>query len=123
MQPFGKSGGLMDKIKEFKAKNPILIIEDDPAQIISFNSLFEKTDLDLAICQTGQEALSAFDQHQFDIAILDLGLPDIDGMELFEQLKQRNNHIESAVIEEREKELLIINKEHKQEIIQRKKAE
>ena len=54
----------------------------------------------------GHEALSLFYSHQPDIVILDLGLPDIDGLEVIQEIKKISSKpiiVVSARLEEQEK--------------------
>lgn len=69
-------------------KPKILLIEDD--RIISkFIILALKThDYDIVSCETGLEGVSLFLSHHPDVVLLDLGLPDLDGMDILKQLRQ-----------------------------------
>ncbi len=87
--------------------NPrILIIEDDTS-ILKFLSISLKTNgyrYDTA--STGIEGLSLFLANNPDVILLDLGLPDIDGLTVLEQVRQSSDIpiiIVSARGQEREK--------------------
>ena len=68
-------------------KEKILIIEDDPliSDILEVN-LRDNYNPNLA--KNGKEALLSFSQDMPDLVLLDLGLPDIDGMELIKSFKE-----------------------------------
>lgn len=47
-------------------------------------------DLDIvAVCANGKEALDAIEQHQPDIAFLDIKMPELDGMALAAKLQKK----------------------------------
>lgn len=87
-------------------KAVILIIEDDKV-IRKFISTSLKTQGYKTIeTDKGQDGLSLFMSHNPDIIILDLGLPDIDGLEIIKQIRTWSNKpivVVSARGQEREK--------------------
>jgi two-component system nitrogen regulation response regulator NtrX len=68
-------------------KPDILIIDDDKAIIDSLSSLFKDNACNPVGAQTGHAAFELATSSLFDLIILDLGLPDIEGMELLKMLK------------------------------------
>jgi CheY-like chemotaxis protein len=83
-------------IREFvdrPVKN-LLVIEDDETQRHSIVELIGNSDVNTTAVSTGAEAMEALQSGQFDCVVLDLGLPDITGLELIEQIKQsHSSHI------------------------------
>jgi len=65
----------------------ILVVEDerDIVDLISYN--LEKEGFDVSTCQNGEEALQLIKKDKFDLILLDLMLPGIQGMELCRILK------------------------------------
>ena len=64
----------------------ILIIEDDK-YILNFISLSLKTSgYNFQCASTGLEGLSLFYSNKPDIVLLDLGLPDSDGIEIIKSI-------------------------------------
>jgi hypothetical protein len=77
-------------IKQFierKVKN-LLVVEDNEVQRESIVELIGNTDVQTTAVSTGEAALTALRNEQFDCVVLDLGLPDMTGFELIEQIKQ-----------------------------------
>lgn len=69
----------------------ILIVEDDK-YIVSFITIYLKDEgYKTIIAGTGKEAVSLFYANNPDIILLDLGLPDMDGMEVIRQVRERGN--------------------------------
>ena len=69
-------------------KGKILIIEDDRAICNFMRRVLEANGYEPLIVGTGREAISLLASHCPDVVILDLGLPDMDGMEVLRDLRQ-----------------------------------
>ncbi|MCC5646928.1 HAMP domain-containing protein [Nostoc sp. CHAB 5824] len=77
------------KIKGFverQVKN-LLVVEDDDTQRLSIVELIGNSDVCTTAVGTGTAALEAVRSQHFDCLVLDLGLPDMTGFELIEQIK------------------------------------
>src|SRR5437867_9646927 len=78
-----------DRLKDFigrPVKN-LLVVEDDEIQTMSIRDLIGNGDVRTTVVATGKEALEAIESEQYDCMVLDLGLPDMAGTELLEQIK------------------------------------
>ena len=71
------------------ASSMLLVIEDNPAQLETLTDLLEAEGLHPIGCLSGADALAACVQHSVHVAILDLRLPDMDGLTVLQQLKER----------------------------------
>jgi two-component sensor histidine kinase len=69
--------------------SPILVIEDNPAQLKTMSDILEMEGLHPLGCRSGREALACCQQYDVHVAILDLRLPDLDGLEVLSRLKQQ----------------------------------
>ncbi len=69
----------------------ILLIEDeiDGQEVVA--TILEMNGLDVDVVGDGNSALSQLDDKAYDVAIVDIALPDIDGWNLIEQIKQRDD--------------------------------
>lgn len=65
----------------------ILLVEDDPGQRDTLTTVLAARGHRVATAATGAEALSLADSLRPDVILLDLGLPDIDGVELCRRLR------------------------------------
>lgn len=65
----------------------ILIVDDNEVDIMAVERVLTCPDCTYVSCQTGKEALKAFSSTDFDCVIMDYGLPDIPGDELFDQIQ------------------------------------
>lgn len=73
------------------AKPSILVVEDEPAIADAIRYVLASHGFDTVWCQTGGEALTAFATRTPDLLVLDVGLPDTDGFELFRQLRSQRD--------------------------------
>lgn len=67
----------------------ILIIEDDIELASGLANALAQSHFVADHVNCGEAALSACKSNSYDLVILDLGLPDLDGMDLLRQLRQR----------------------------------
>jgi two-component system nitrogen regulation response regulator NtrX len=65
----------------------VLIIDDDPAVIDSLSALYRDHGFSPCGARNANQALEQVGKNSFDLIILDLGLPDMDGLDLFKKLK------------------------------------
>ena len=68
-------------------RGKVLIVEDDRAICSFMRRVLEANGYESIIVGTGREALSMLTSHCPDVVILDLGLPDMDGMDVLMQLR------------------------------------
>lgn len=68
--------------------NPtILIVEDEPNICNLIAAALTSNHYKVITCKTGKEAISLIPSHCPEIVLLDLGLPDIDGLEVIKQVR------------------------------------
>ena len=68
----------------------ILIIDDDSGMCESLNQLLSGHDYEVITVNSGKEALNYLSKDSLDLALVDIVLPDIDGLWLIELLKTLN---------------------------------
>lgn len=66
----------------------ILIVDDEPPIIRVLKPSLVACGYEVLIAETGAAALSQIAQSQPDVIILDLGLPDMDGKRVIEQMRE-----------------------------------
>jgi len=66
----------------------LLVVEDNETQRLSIVDLIGNHDVSTTAVGSGAEALETLKSGHFDCIVLDLGLPDMTGFELIEQIKQ-----------------------------------
>jgi serine phosphatase RsbU (regulator of sigma subunit)/CheY-like chemotaxis protein len=65
----------------------ILIVDDEPGNRETLRDIFEEMEYQADTAATGQEALDMVRSRFFNVAILDIRLPEMDGTELLAQIK------------------------------------
>lgn len=69
----------------------ILLVEDDDAIALGLEYSLEQENYKVIVCNDAASAKIAILNEDFDIALLDVSLPDGNGFELCKQLKERKN--------------------------------
>lgn len=65
----------------------ILIVEDEPGIADTIRYVLASDGFEPVLCATGAEALATLAAANFALAVLDVGLPDINGFELFRKIQ------------------------------------
>jgi len=68
----------------------ILVIDDDMHIQRLYKEEFEEEGYEVVIASNGKEAIELFDSENPDIVTLDILLPDVDGIRLLRQMKEKN---------------------------------
>lgn len=71
----------------------ILYVEDNLSLRFVTSDQLKKRGYQVVSCKDGKEALSTFKEQVFDLCVLDVMLPQIDGFELAKKIRQENEHI------------------------------
>jgi len=69
-------------------KARILIVEDEPAISDNIQFVLESEGLETVRVATGLAAIPLLEQSQVDLIVLDIGLPDINGLELLKDIRR-----------------------------------
>ena len=67
----------------------ILIVDDDKSILRTFARILQKNGYEIDAVETGKEALEKADAKKYDLALLDIRLPDMDGTELLAKMKKQ----------------------------------
>lgn len=69
----------------------ILLVDDEPSILATVAPLLRAQGYDVTTATNGQGALDALGRHVPQLVILDLGLPDIDGIEVCRRVREGRN--------------------------------
>ena len=76
-----------------------LILVDDDADFRSMTArTLRKFGHTVQDCESGEAALELFDRHSFDVAIVDLSMPGMSGLDLLGHIKERASETESVML-------------------------
>ncbi|MCA0756845.1 response regulator [Paenibacillus sp. N4] len=94
-KPIDKDGldKVFTQIESFLERNlkHLLIVEDDAAQRKSMIELIGHDDILITAVSTGRETMALLREQHFDCMVLDLGLPDISGFELLDEIRKEES--------------------------------
>jgi len=71
----------------------ILIAEDNPINMMIAKAVLDKWEIKLTEAVNGKDGLEKYNDNDYDLLLLDLEMPEMDGFELLENIRQRNQHI------------------------------
>lgn len=74
-------------------KIKILLVEDDPNFGSILKSYLELSDYEVVLRTDGKQGLAAFKTYTFDICILDIMMPEMDGFTLAKEIRKLNERI------------------------------
>ncbi|MBE1302373.1 MAG: response regulator [Alteromonadaceae bacterium] len=67
----------------------ILIVEDDARLLTQLDQLMQRNGYSVDLADDGKKALFLFEEYPYDAAIVDVGLPVLDGFELIRKVRQQ----------------------------------
>jgi DNA-binding NtrC family response regulator len=76
----------------------LLIVDDDETLLDTMVQRFQRRGMSVASARSGAEALERIGQVRFDVALLDLHLPDVGGIELLAGLKEHHPEVEALML-------------------------
>lgn len=79
-------------------KTKVLLIEDDVFMIDLLTHELNNSGFETAIAKTGEEGIKMFGEFKPDIILLDIILPDQNGLEVLRQIRRQPNGPETKTI-------------------------
>jgi signal transduction histidine kinase len=85
------------------AKSPvsrarILIVDDLPEKLLVYSSLLDDLDTEIVLAHSGTEALKRVLEGEFAVILLDVNMPDIDGLETANLIRRHKNARHTPII-------------------------
>jgi two-component system response regulator PhoP len=68
----------------------ILIVEDDSRLLTQLDQLLQKNGYSVDLADDGAKALFLLNEHPYDLAIVDIGLPIVDGFEVIQRARKND---------------------------------
>lgn len=72
-----------------KKQKCILLVDDEVNMRTVFSDILKREDYYIRSVKDGYEAIKAVDEEDFDLALINLGMPQMDGIETLENIKKR----------------------------------
>ena len=79
-------------------KRRILIVEDETVVRESVRDWLVEDGYDVDVAESGEEALEKIKKEEFGVVVLDLRLPGIDGLQVFEEAKELKPETKGVII-------------------------
>ena len=76
----------------------ILAIDDTPYNLDILKNGLEDEGFDIVTAQSGREGLALIDKERPDLVLLDIGMPEMDGHQVLQQIRLSDEHAELPVI-------------------------
>jgi two-component system nitrogen regulation response regulator GlnG len=71
----------------------LLAIDDEPSILLCYRLVFNEPDLSLETAASGVEGLDVLRRRRPDVVLLDVDLPDMSGLEVFQKIKEHDPRI------------------------------
>jgi len=75
----------------------ILIVDDEPSNIDVISHIFQDK-YDIRVAHSGEKALKAIEKLPIDLILLDIQMPNMDGFEVAQSIRQKNQHQHIPII-------------------------
>ena len=95
-QAVPQCGFLEGRIKQVMEN--ILVVDDQTTLTSVLLHILEDDGYHVEVAHTAEEALKKFDETPFDLAIIDINLPGMSGLDLLERFKKIDSRILSIII-------------------------
>jgi len=70
----------------------ILIIDDDPLIRKTLSSHLSRNDFEVHLAEEGEDGLELYEEKSPDLVVLDIRLPDMDGLEALKKIKEKDEN-------------------------------
>jgi DNA-binding NtrC family response regulator len=80
------------------AKKRILLVDDDMDTCLTFKKMLEEQDFDVHAFVRPQDVLENFMPGTYDLVVLDIKMPNIDGIKLYHQLRKVDKNVKVCFI-------------------------
>src|ERR1700726_5175655 len=79
-------------------KGSILVIDDEVEIREGLEALLTSESFQVTLAETGEAGLKQLEDHPFDLMLLDVSLPDRNGLELLREIRRRDPHLSVVLI-------------------------
>jgi DNA-binding NtrC family response regulator len=84
------------RIMAEKAK--VLVVDDQIGVIESFKEILRIKDYEVSGFQNGKEAIDSMKTNKYDMAFVDLKMPEMDGIEVLKNIKESDKTVEVIIV-------------------------
>jgi DNA-binding response OmpR family regulator len=80
------------------SRKKILLVDDEPDITFTLHSLLQEGGFEVFSFNDPILALQSFKPHYYDLLILDIKMPKMNGFELYQQLKKKDDHVKACFL-------------------------
>src|SRR6202167_2743162 len=84
--------------KRFMLRGSILVIDDELEIREGLEALLTSESFDVSVAETGQAGLQMLEDRPFDLVLLDVSLPDRNGMDMLREIRERDPNLSVILI-------------------------
>src|SRR5690348_8185543 len=81
-----------------KEKVNILMVDDQPAKLLSYEVILSELGENLITATSGRQALEQLLKNDVAVVLMDVSMPEIDGFELADMIRQHPRFRQTAII-------------------------
>lgn len=95
---FNANPSLVDSLENKKLPLTVMAVDDNPANLKLIGALLEDHVQSVELCGSGAQAIERAKQMQIDIILMDIQMPEMDGIRACELIRQMPHHQQTPVI-------------------------
>jgi len=76
----------------------ILLVDDQPAKLLTYEAMLDQLGANLIKASSGREALEHLLKQEITLVLMDVSMPDLDGFELAEIIREHPRFRKTAII-------------------------
>jgi CheY-like chemotaxis protein len=76
----------------------ILMVDDQPGKLLSYEVMLAELGENLIKANSGRQALELLLKHDIAVVLLDVSMPELDGFELADLIRQHPRYQKTAII-------------------------
>jgi len=76
----------------------VLFADDDPTMILLMRAALGSADFSLTVADNGRSALAEFNKGDFDIVLLDVEMPELDGFEVCAEIRRSARRLTPVIL-------------------------
>ena len=84
--------------KKHPRPSHVLVVDDEDDMCWALRHIIETHGHRCSVAKTAHEAIEALGQKQFDLAFVDVRLPDMDGFELVRRIRSETDHLPCVLV-------------------------
>ena len=87
-----KANNTRNSVPSWKGK-VLLVVEDEDHNYTYIYEILKRTRINMIRAETGLDAIRMFGEHKIDLVLMDIKLPDLDGLDATKEIKKLNAEV------------------------------